>query len=255
MAEGAVGGGGVPVTQIVVGGIRLGLHKHEGLSAEAQAQIRQGNEYVVALAEAWQEFTGIPLGFSGTSIQELGQLLQAASGMSLQELGEFLGILPPRLFEGGPVLITDASDLHVEFDSLADFLGPLAFPLPELLQKLSQLLLHPSRMPGEPCLAPAPLLRDLLDLALGKLGGVIGETVAQVGSTLQELLIPAFIEGKDLSHFIQAILDDPITAALNLVLGQRAKIDCEVAGSLGVAESVIETGIKRLEKALAEALA
>lgn len=254
MAAANVGGGGVPIVPIVVGGVVLITHKHEGLSKEVREQIEQGNQFVVDLAEALAEASGESIGFTGLSINELGQHLQNITGLTLQELGEFLGVLPPRVSEGAPILVTEAADLHAELELLTDFIGPAAFPLPDLLQKLSQLLLNPSRVPGAPCPAPAPLLRDLLDIALGQFQGVIGETLGKVGDSIQDLLLPAFATGNNLTHFIQAILDDPVTAALNLVLGQRAQIDCVVDGSLGVGEIVLDTGLRHIKEAIRGAL-
>lgn len=248
-------GGGVPFAQIVVGGILLGLHKDEKLDPELVAAIEQGNQFVLDIARALAgETAGLP-SFTGTDIKGLAEHLERITGMTLQELGERFGLIPPRVTEGGPVLVTGSEDLHTEFTVLADFISTESFPLPDLLHTLAQLLLNPAREPGEPCLAPAPLLRDLLDLALGRVGGVLSDTVLAVGSTIQDLLIPAFAEGQALDHFIQAVLDDPITAALNLVLGQRDKIDCEVAGGLGAAAGVIETGIRRLTEAVEGAFA
>lgn len=255
MAEGSVGGGGVPIAPIISGGLQLAFHKDKPLSPELIEQIEQGNQYIIDLAQAWEEFTGIPLGFQGTSIQELGQHLQAVSGMSMQELGEFLGVPPPPLFAGAPVLETMELDLGAELNEFLDIATSQSLSLDSLLEQLSQLLLNPKRAPGEPCLAPAPLLRDLLDLALGRIGGGIGAVIAKVGGSVKDLLLPGFSTADDLSHFIQAILDDPITAALNLVLGQRNQIDCIVEGSLGVGEGVLEAGVRKLKEAIAEAIA
>ena len=133
--------------------------------------------------------------------------------------------------------------------------GVPAPALPEdLFEKLAELLINPTRIPGEPCLAPAPLLRDLLDLALGRAGGVLGDIFGSVGETVEDFLFPAFGTAEALAGSVQAVLDDPITAALNLILGQRGKIECETVGEVGVGVGVIERQIKRLEDALAGAL-
>lgn len=161
----------------------------------------------------------------------------------------------PRFAPGFDDVATDAPVLPEELEGFLDFIHPQSFPLEGLLEKLAELLLNPSRVPGEPCLAPTPLLRDLLDLALGKLQGVLGSTITKVGSTVLDLLLPAAATGDDIGRFVQAILDDPITAALNLVLGARNQTDCVVEAGLGVGAGVIETQIRRLEDALAGVLA
>lgn len=148
-----------------------------------------------------------------------------------------------------------ARDLLQDLGDAVDFVLPHTLSVDGLLEKLSQLLLKPPRVLGEPCLAPTPLLRDLLDVALGKIRGGIGATVAKVGQTVLGLLTPAAATAADLAHFVQSILADPVTAALNLVLGMQNQIDCEVTARKDVGESVIEAGFKRLvgfiEKALA----
>jgi len=138
---------------------------------------------------------------------------------------------------------------------LREFNSTQAFPIGDILSTFSNLLLSPTRVPGEPCLAPAPLLRDLLDLGLGKIGGLIGDTLTTVIGGVQDLLLPAFADAQSLTRFVQAVLDDPITAALNLVLGQRNQIECVVAGSLSAAEDVIVTGLGRIEDSIAGSIA
>ena len=147
-------------------------------------------------------------------------------------------------------LASEISALHEELSGFIDFITPASLSLEGLLEKLSQLLLFPQRAAGDPCLAPAPLLRDLLDLALGKAFGLLGSTAVNVAQGVEDFLFPAFAQVEDLERFIQAVLDDPITAALNLILGQRNKIDCVVEGGLGVGAQVIEFGIERIEDAL-----
>lgn len=151
-------------------------------------------------------------------------------------------------------LALEARRQHEDLTEFLGFMSPQALSLENLLEKLSQLLLVPTRRPGEPCLAPAPLLRDLLDLALGKIDGVFGTVFAKVGATVEDLLLPGFAAAEDLADFVQAILDDPITAALNLVLGQRSQIDCVVEGSLEAAAGVFGSQIRHIEEALTGAL-
>ena len=143
-------------------------------------------------------------------------------------------------------LASEVSELRAELGEALDFILPQSVDLPGLLEIMADLLLKPPRLPGEPCLAPAPLLRDLLDIALGKLKGVLGETVTKATDFVRDLILPAFAEGEELARFIESVLDDPITAALNLILGQRAKIECVVEGGLGVGIEVINTAIERL---------
>lgn len=136
-----------------------------------------------------------------------------------------------------------------------DFMLPQSAPPPALLEKLAELLLNPSYVPGEPCLAAPPLLRDLLDVALGRTIGGLGATVAKVGQTVWDFLLPAFGEEQLLAQSIQSILADPVTAALNWILGKRDQIDCPVEASLGVGAGVIQDQIRHIEEALAGALA
>ena len=119
-----------------------------------------------------------------------------------------------------------------------------------LLGVLAQQLLDPLYVPGQPCLAPAPLLRDLLDIALGEAGGLISTMTAKVETSILDWLIPGYITGVELDRSIQAILDDPITAALNLVLGQRNRIDCVVTGELGVGIDVLSAETQHIQDAV-----
>lgn len=177
------------------------------------------------------------------------------AGGAISPAEELVAGVPGREGASVEILESAARDLLKDLGDAVDFVLPHTLSVEGLLEKLSELLLKPPRVPGEPCLAPTPLLRDLLDVALGKIRGGIGATVAKVGQTVLGLLTPAAIQADDLAHFVQAILDDPITAALNLVLGMQNQIDCEVTARKDVGESVIEAGFKRLvgfiEKALA----
>jgi hypothetical protein len=152
-------------------------------------------------------------------------------------------------------LIADVEGLYEELEGAIDFILPESLDLPELLEKLSGLLLKPTYVPGEPCLAPAPLLRDLLDVALGKIAGGIDAMVRKVGQTAWDFLLPAGIEGDDLGRFVESILADPVTAALNWILGKKGQIDCPVEARLGVGTGVLNTIMERLDKALSEVLA
>ncbi len=156
---------------------------------------------------------------------------------------------------GITVTLPHVGELLDDLGGAVDFVLPHTLSVEGLLEKLSGLLLEPPRVPGEPCLAPTPLLRDLLDVALGRIRGGIGETIAKVGKSVLDLLTPAAATGADLAHFIQSILADPVTAALNLVLGMQGQIDCEVTARKDVGESVIEAGFKRLVGVIEEALA
>ncbi len=156
--------------------------------------------------------------------------------------------LEPRLVMGGVEALAES------LDEIMDLIAsPSDLPL-DLLEKLAERLLNPVFVPGEPCLAPAPLLRDLLDWALGGLQGGLGAIFGKVKQTAVDLLTPAFAVGEDLERFIQSILDDPITAALNLVLGHRAQIECPADASLAVGTGVIEAGIERIEEWIAGAI-
>lgn len=152
-------------------------------------------------------------------------------------------------------LVDEIAQVSEGLEGALDFTQAQSFPLPDLLGKLSEFLLNPTYVPGEPCLAPAPLLRDLLDMALGKVVGGIDALIGKVAQSAWDLLLPAGVEGDDLTRFVESILADPVTAALNFVLGKRSQIDCVVTGGLGVGQRVIETVIERLEGALTEALA
>lgn len=200
-------------------------------------------------------------GFEGRELREARALLADPSAqVSDAELRRALNTIRKHDALAGPQGRIDAQlalEAKQEHDDLIAFLAPgspQALSLEGLLGTLAQLLLQPTRVPGEPCLAPAPLLRDLLDLALGRLGGGLDAIFGKVGATVEDLLLPGFAAAEDLAHFVQAVLDDPITAALNLVLGQRNQIDCVVEGGLGVAESVFQTGVRHLEEKIAGGL-
>ena len=152
-------------------------------------------------------------------------------------------------------LLSDVQGLVEGLEGALDFVLPQSFPLPDLLEKLADLLLKPSYDPSKACLAPAPLLRDLLDLALGRITGGIDAIVGKVGQTIWDVLTPAGAQGEELDGFVESILADPVTAALNWILGKRGQIDCVATGSLSVGESVLETVRRRLEEALGKVLA
>jgi hypothetical protein len=151
-------------------------------------------------------------------------------------------------------LIADVEGLYEDLEGALEFILPQSLGLPELLEKLAGLLINPTYDPAKACLAPAPLLRDLLDLALGKITGGIDAIVGKVAQTAWDFLLPAGIEGDDLGRFVESVLADPVTAALNWILGKKAQIDCVVTGGLAVGEGVLETQVRRLEEALAEAI-
>lgn len=199
-------------------------------------------------AEEWAQLVeAIERGVTGRELDELIIAMAATQGIEITLEG---------LAAGTPESVAFAFARVAE--ELGGFLEPIlphSLTLSGLLDKLAGLLLDPRRAPGEPCLAPAPLLRDLLDLALGKVSGATTATLNKVKQTASDLLFPAFAQGEALARSVQAVLADPITAALNMVLGQRSQIDCEVEAGLGVGADVIETQIRRLEGALAEALA
>ena len=173
---------------------------------------------------------------------------------SLSEAEQAALFVETRPAAAKDALIADVESLYEELTEALEFGLPQALPLPGLLEKLSELLLGATYDPAKPCLAPAPLLRDLLDMALGRVAGLLGETVAKVGRSVWDFLLPAGVEEDGLTHFIESILEDPVTAALNLILGQRARIDCVTTGELSVGEGVIGMVRMHLDGALAEAL-
>ena len=159
-------------------------------------------------------------------------------------------LLGPGVVDGVERVVDEVESVVEQLGEVLDFVASPSFALPELLEKLADLLLNPSYDPAKPCLAPAPLLRDLLDLALGKITGGIRAIVGEVAQTAWDFLLPAGIEGEDLTRFVESILADPVTAALNWILGKRGQIDCVVTGGLSVGESVLETQVRRLDEAL-----
>ncbi len=157
----------------------------------------------------------------------------------------------PLALSVGPVIL----DLQEGLGDALDFMLPQLGIPPDLFDLFADLLFDPPRVPGEPCRAAPPLLRDLLDMALGRGAAIIGQILGQVGSTVEDALLPAFGTAQDIADAVAAVLDDPITAAFNMILGQQAQIECETDASLGVGVGVIEEQIRRLEKELSEALA
>ena len=144
--------------------------------------------------------------------------------------------------------------LHEALGESLDFIIPESVSLPGLFEKLSGLILNPTYVPGVPCLAAAPLLGDLLDVVLGKIAGGIDAAIAKVGETVWDFLLPAFGTVEGLTRDVESILADPITAALNWILGKQGQIDCPVDASLGAGIGVLETVMDRLTEALVEAL-
>jgi len=164
---------------------------------------------------------------------------------------ELLALL--EALEPGPTSFTPELVFQALSDAL-DFGVAQSGGIDGLLERLSGLLIDPARAPGDPCLAPTPLLRDLLDLALGKVGSTVDGLFGTVKAKVEDFILPAFGNSRVLAESVQKVLEDPITAALNLILGQRGKIDCVTVGGVSVGVGVIERQIKRLEDALAEAL-
>jgi len=195
--------------------------------------------------------------FSLRASQSLVNFIAAtasALNLGLEEAAAFLKKLNLEVVSGTVDLAEKAQQLLADIRGTATSIVARSLPDSRLVQTLSQLLLNPSRVLGEPCLARAPLLRDLLDLTGLRGEGVLREKVQQIADGFLDFFVPAAATGADLGHFVQAILADPITAALNLVSGQRSQIDCVVTAGLGVGEDVIETQIRHLEEALAEHL-
>lgn len=159
-----------------------------------------------------------------------------------------------RTAQAKDTLTSSVQGLIDGLEGALDFSLPQSLDLPGLLEKLAGLLLKPTYVPGEPCLAAAPLLRDLLDVALGKITGGLDALVSKVGETVWDFLLPAGVEGEDLTRFVESILADPVTAVLNWILGKKAQIDCPVDASVGVGVGVLEDQVRRLEEALTEAI-
>lgn len=255
MAEGSSAVGPIPALSQVASGLGFDKRVESNLSTFVDAVAARINVIANAqgiqlnrLTEEWAQLVeAIERGVSGRALDELIIAMAATQGIE---------ITLAQLVAGTPESVAFAFERVAE--ELGGFLEPLiphSFPLPGVLEKLADLLLNPPRVPGEPCLAPMPLLRDLLDLALGRGQGTIGTTLNKVKQTASDLLFPGFAKGEELARSVQAVLADPITAALNLVLGQRNQIDCEVTASVDVGESVIEAGFKRLVGFVEEALA
>lgn len=257
MSEGAVGGG-IP---IISGGFAIAgaFTNPEGIGTtfqEEQIRFLSGNagtieDFEAALTDPFLKCLETAKGPFVGLCQNL--LIQAESVVAITK--DLSGQRDARFGTAVGATAEDALALLRSFGGRAHSFVTELFPDPNLLDKLFELLVNPPRAPGEPCLAPAPLLRDLLDLALGKIGGGIEAIFGKVKGTVLDLLFPAAVEGHDLERFVQAVLDDPVTAALNLVLGQRNQIDCESTASLGVGTGVIETLLRRVTGAVAEALA
>jgi len=221
------GGGGVPFIGAVTSTVELGLEGQK----EPGVLLREGG-----IADTVREFT----------IAIIEDKLEASPGD--QDLLDQLEALQTEITVFTPELILQALTEALDFGVLQ------SDALPGVFKKLAELLIDPTRTPGEPCLAPAPLLRDLLDLALGRAGGAFGEILSGVRETVEDFILPGFGGAQVLADSVQKVLEDPITAALNLILGQRGKIECETVGGVAVGVGVIERQIKRLEDALAEAL-
>lgn len=159
-------------------------------------------------------------------------------------------------------LFAETGDLHIldQIQALArgvrDLLGTISagcgsvsassLPSTESIKAMSEVVLAPPRGPDEPCFAPASLLSDLLDLGLTKAAALLDQVTGGISARFINALTPAFATGESLTRAIQGILADPVTAALNLVLGLEDQIDCQVVAHKDVGEGVIEMAFKRL---------
>ena len=193
----------------------------------------------------------LPLTAARAFLDSLSGTVPGQTGVGLNPAEIRTASFSGRLVAAQPQLGRITGVANRALDDVVEFLTPEVGVLPDLLKVLADLLLNPTLIPGDPCLASAPLLRDILDLALGQGKRVIEDLFGGVFDTVDDLLLPAFGSVEILTDSVQAILDDPITAALNMILGQRGKIDCEVGGGLGVGFGVIEAGAKILERHVA----
>jgi hypothetical protein len=161
------------------------------------------------------------------------------------------GLRPAKLI-GGAVL--EPKVIIEELPEVVTFPIPRAPELPESFKKFAEAILNPTYIPGQPCIAQTPLLKDLLDVILGREGVRLGEIFQEARQTVEDLILPAEGTVQEITDAVEAVLDDPITAALNMVLGQKAKIDCETDASLGFGFGTIVRGVEKLEKAIEELL-
>lgn len=195
-----------------------------------------------------------PLGWARREVARRQMLIEQAMAEGLTPSEAIAQEKEIRLSGEVDDLVPDVEQLYGELEGAVASLLPSWFPEMEWLEGLFGQLLRPTYDPDKACLAPAPLMRDLLDLALGKFSGLIDATLGQVGQTVQDLLLPAATTENALEGFVRSVLDDPITAALNLVLGQRDRIDCVATGKLAVGSDTIEAQIQRVLKTVTEAL-
>lgn len=159
-------------------------------------------------------------------------------------------------------LFAETGDPHIQeqINALAHGIGDLLGTLPgaiksvsapstlsaESIKAMGEAVLAPPPRPEEACLAPAPLLRDLLDLGLTKAAALLDQVTGGISARFINALTPAFATGESLTRAIQSILADPVTAALNLVLAKGRQVDCQVTAHKDVGESAIEMAFKRL---------
>lgn len=156
---------------------------------------------------------------------------------------QFVASRPAKL-KGDPV--TTTQDIFEELQAALNFTLPSTSLLPEPFQTFADLLLFPTFTPGEPCKAPAPLLKDLLDIALGRIDGGIDQIIAGTRGSVMDAMIPGFGAVEEIGDAVERVMEDPVTAALNLILGQKAHIDCETDAALGVGDRVIGSATERL---------
>lgn len=183
----------------------------------------------------------------GVPVEEVNANFERAVALAVERLG----VVDP----GAQRITSDVLALREELAGALDFALPQSALPQELLERMAEALLHPTFVPGQACLPTAPLLRDLLDVALGQATGGLDAGVAKVKESVLDRLLPAFGDVEFIAHSVQSILADPVTAALNLVLSKRNQIDCPVDASLGVGIGVIEAQVRRLVGAVTEALA
>lgn len=183
----------------------------------------------------------------GAPVAEVNANLERAVALAVERLGQ----VDPEAQR----ITSDVLALREVLAGALDFTLPQSNLPQEVLDRMAEELLHPTYDPDKACLPTTPLLQDLLDVALGQAAGGFGAAASKVKESVLDRLLPAFGNAEFLAHSVQKILADPVTAALNLVLSKRNQIDCPVEASLGLGIGVIETEIRRITGAVAEALA
>ena len=215
----------------------------------------KGVEVFTNLVEVFIDGVSIGTSISPGEFSIVFDGIEHATQERLRLEAEFAITGDPRIQEQILALARGVRDLLGSISGVVEAKTVSALPDATSIKAMSEQAITPSRPLTEPCLAPAPTLRDLLDLGLARIEGVLGLNFREIANSVLSLLTPAAATGDSLTRSIQSILADPVTALLNLIRGQESQVECLIKAHIGIGEGEIEGVIHELEAVLAETLA